>query len=133
MNTLDKFKSRFGPAQTDHKRLAEIKLTQERLNKKPAPKSTKLLTKQELMRNVKTSFSKSDLKPRGGAGALALVGGVVGGLRAGAFNLAKNSKPFTIPEIIEPVLEFMEHGVVEDYTEGPGQTVRAADTKTKNK
>ena len=68
--------------QTNHKRLAEIKLTQERLNKKPAPKSN--------MRNVKSTIPKSALKPKGGAGALELVVGA--SLYRGAFNLAKGMK-----------------------------------------
>jgi hypothetical protein len=74
MNTLDKFKSRFGPAQTDHKRLAEIKLTKERLNKKPHTHYEKIKTPKE--------------RPFGG-GAMDLIGGR--GLVKGIFNLSKKT------------------------------------------
>lgn len=75
MNELDKFKARFGPSQTNHKRLAEIKLTQERLNKKP---------------DTGKKFVTRKVSTLGGAGALELVGGA--SLFKGAFNLSKSMK-----------------------------------------
>ena len=74
MNALDKFKSRFGPAQANHKRLAEIKLTQERLNKKPHIHYEKIaMPKERLI----------------GGGAMDLIGGR--GLAKGIINLSKKT------------------------------------------
>tara|TARA_R100000951_G_C2483897_1_gene132368 strand:+ start:48 stop:341 length:294 start_codon:yes stop_codon:yes gene_type:complete len=69
-------------ADNTHKRLAEIKLTRERLNKKPKLHSIITLPKPRAL---------------GGSGALQLLGGVVG-MRAGAFNLAKKKPTATPPE-----------------------------------
>jgi hypothetical protein len=88
MGTLDKLKSRLrptsGPSQTDHKRLAEIKLTQERLNK---PK------------HERTTPWKFLPKPRtlGGAGGLELIAG--GGVVGKAFNLSKRLKMAPLMDI----------------------------------
>lgn len=118
MGALDKFKARFGPAQTDHKRLADIKLTQERLNKKPEPRSNR--------RDVMMTLPKA--RTVGGAGSLGLIGGIAGRLGAGAFNLAKKSKGLGVSQFIEPLIEFINMDGVE--AKGPSQkTVRAADAK----
>jgi len=64
MGVLDKLKSRLGPSQTDHKRLAEIKLTQERLKNKPT--------------NTRTTYDGQIPKtPRvlAGGGSMDLIGG----------------------------------------------------------
>ena len=87
MGVLEKLKSRLGPSQTDHKRLAEIKLTQERLNK---PKHER----------TKPWKFPPKVKTVGGAGALEMLGGtsVIRG-----FNLSKRLKmvPFMDIEIKE--------------------------------
>ena len=77
MGVLDKLKSRLGPSQTDHKRLAEIKLTQERLNKKPIKTPTQV------------QWEMPSARPLGG-GAMDLVGGR--GVVKGIINLSKKFK-----------------------------------------
>lgn len=77
MGVLDKLKSRLGPSQTDHKRLAEIKLTQERLKKEPT--------------NTHTTYDgqipKTAIKARTGGGSMDLIGGR--GLVKGASGIKK--------------------------------------------
>tara|TARA_R110000764_G_scaffold227174_1_gene317167 strand:+ start:654 stop:947 length:294 start_codon:yes stop_codon:yes gene_type:complete len=81
MGVLEKLKSRLGPSQTDHKRLAEIKLTQERLNKEKTntPNYVQLETPEE--------------RPLGG-GSMDLIGGR--GLARGVFNLSKKIQSLRI-------------------------------------
>ena len=71
--------------QTDHKRLAEIKLTQERLNK-PKHERTKPWVKLPKPRTLS------------GAGAFELISGVGGGI-VKAFNLAKKAELYELPDM----------------------------------
>jgi len=84
MGVLDKLKSRLGPSQADHKRLAEIKLTQERLNKKPHTHYEKIVMPKE--RSL-------------GGGAIDLVGGR--GLVKGIINLSKRFKGLGIQPVTD--------------------------------
>lgn len=77
MGVLEKLKSRLGPSQTDYKRLAEIKLTQERLKKKPT--------------NTRTTYDRqiprTAIKAKTGGGSMDLIGGR--GLVKGASGIKK--------------------------------------------
>ena len=77
MGALNTIRNILGPSQTDHKRLAEIKLTQERLNKKPIKTPTQV------------QLELPSVRPLGG-GAMDLVGGR--GVVKGIINLSKKFK-----------------------------------------
>lgn len=109
MGVLDKLKSRLGPSQTDHKRLAEIKLTQERLKNKPT--------------NTHTTYDgqipKTAIKARTGGGSMDLIGGK---------NLVKTAKG--VKKMAEIVMNAMQGY---DTKRGPSQLESKTDLYTKQR